>query len=564
MFKDMMTKYLRNALLGVLAAGMTASCSSGEDPIWDIAPVVISVKVLSPEGYSVLNENTASKISATYQGKTYVCHSRTRTYMPDFYGLAYTNDYLLFGELSGEETYHAEEIVIDWGDGSKRDTITFSHRLEWKHDKPTFKQEFRLNGKVTTDQMVIYKDLTANNLNEEDHTPRRWMPLSDSQKELASRINDFGFNLFRQMYAASNDPYGSCVASPLSVSYVLGMLATGARFDFGENDGTRAEILEAMGMKDSWQYDFIDPMNEFFKLLVEYTPLVDTSIDIQLANALFVRNSFTIYGGYPAFLAEYYKADYERLDFTSPTALERINGWCNQKTKGLIPSILDEIPEMAVAYFLNAIYFKGGWALPFEAEQTKQENFTHTDGSKQTLPLMHGIKATSYAQAEWFDAVQLPFAKGAYTMTILLPHQGASIDDMVNMLNKRLLDDLPWQKAQVTLTLPRFSVESDYKELHHQVEALGIHRMFTPKAEFSEISPDPELYISMMRQKARLKVDEEGCEAAAVTITEMVTTSVDPEPELPLVTFCADRPFAYLITEQSSGAVFFVGTYGGE
>ena len=162
-----------------------------------------------------------------------------------------------------------------------------------------------------------------------------------------------------------------------------------------------------------------------------------------------------------------------------------------------------------------------------------------------------------------FDAMRLPFGQGSYQMTFLLPTGTNTTDQVVQQLSTAMLAQLTWGIADVSLTLPRFSVVSDYKELPQQLEALGVHRAFIPRqALFTNMTPDEDLYVSNMRQKARLAVDEKGCEAAAVTIAEMETTAMPDEHER--VTFCANRPFVYLITEVSSGAVFFIGTYEGE
>ena len=566
-------KTIKTALLAVIScnllATLTASCSSDDaaltpedDLIWDIAPLVISVKVVSPEGYAVLNANTTSRITAYYQGNTFACIPLNRAYAPQSYGLTYMNDYLLFGELSGTDTYHGEQLILNWGDGSKQDTITFSHQMSWQDNTPTFKREFRLNGKVQNDQIVIYKDLSAFNQPGADTTPRRTIPLSPQQLQLVYRINNFGFNLFRHMYASLDSPTHSCVASPLSVSYTLGMIAAGARFDFQEENGTRAEILQALDMRDSWQYDFMDPMTQCFKLLIQYTPLVDTSIDIQLANALFTRKDFTIYGGYPAFLAQYYQADFESLDFSAPDALEHINGWAYQKSKGLIPIIINQINPQTVALLLNAIYFHGGWSYPFDAQHTQEDDFTTASGQTTKLAFMHNKILLPYTQTDAFQCVRLPFNKQAYQMYILLPRNNHSVADILPLLNQQLLTDLKWTTSEVTLSLPRFETNSDYDSLPDILQKMGIRRMFTPKAEFTEISPD-SIFVSMMRQKARLKVDEKGCEAAAVTIVDYGSTAELETPTWPQATFNADHPFIYLITEQSSGAVFFIGTFGG-
>ena len=141
-------------------------------------------------------------------------------------------------------------------------------------------------------------------------------------------------------------------------------------------------------------------------------------------------------------------------------------------------------------------------------------------------------------------------------MDFYLPAEGVSTTQLAQELD---FQNIPWMAADVTLTLPRFEVTSDHNRLNEFLQNLGIHRIFTSAAGFSELSPIEDLYISRIFQKARIIINEQGGEAAAVTGAEMTNES-NPEE----ITFTANRPFLYCIREVSSGAIFFLGTYCGD
>ncbi|MBQ9285933.1 MAG: hypothetical protein IJ209_06620 [Bacteroidaceae bacterium] len=152
--KKLISEFLACLLLG------TAFSACDNDMEWDIYPVVVRIQVVDEAGNSLLTDETASRITATFQGVTYTCREdlRTRTYMPDFYGLKLEGDHLLFGELDGEKNYNNEQIVIDCGDGSQPDVITLNHTCKWKlNGDPKISTSFKLNGKNVSGQIVIQK-----------------------------------------------------------------------------------------------------------------------------------------------------------------------------------------------------------------------------------------------------------------------------------------------------------------------------------------------------------------------------------------------------------------------
>lgn len=584
-----MKRHLHFLLLAVLVLGLTNACSSDDtnhDFITvDTAPLVISVQVLDLEGHSVLNDQTIQNISAIYKGKSYLCQPRqrlkenpdpaTRYYMPHFYGLTYMNDYLIFGELDGTKTYTDEQLILCFGT-EERDTITFSHHLEWDGTKQMSEmvysdpqsiklvESFRLNGQPVEGIISLRHALASNIVEDNDSTPRKMMPITQEQFPLISKVNTFGMNLFRQIVKEKQTE--SVVASPLSIAYLLGMLANGAP----EHSQTQNEILQSlMGITSGsgtnnngvstdncYALEPASSFNGLFQTLITWAPQVDSQVKLELADALFTRNDFPVYAGYVDLLARYYQADYAKLDFASPEALKYINDWASQKTHGLIPSILDEIPPSAVAYLFNALYFKAPWKVSFDKEYTFLQDFTLPNGSKRKLYLMHNYLETRAAETDTYTAVSLPFAKGAYSMDVILPAEGISTAQLTQDID---FQQIPWKKAEVIVTLPRFEVRSELCQLNDQLHRLGITRIFTQEAELTQLSPVEGIFVSRIFQKARIIINEEGGEAAAVSGAE-VTTSMDPDQ----VHFTANRPFLFCIREASSGAVFFLGTFCGE
>lgn len=305
--------------------------------------------------------------------------------------------------------------------------------------------------------------------------------------------------------------------------------------------------------------------DDFFRTIIEQSPTTDPGVDLTVADAFFVRNDFPIYPDYVDYLASYYQADYDQLDFDSPQAVDIINGWCNQKTHGLIPRIIDEITSEQMAFLLNAIHFRAPWTQEFSKEATKGEAFTKADGTQTTLPMMHQTNNFPYAETADYQAISMPFANGAYAMTFVLPKAGGSASLLLAQQNiyefNCLQDSLAKSVEHVDVTLPRFEASSDHNDLIKQLGALGVERIFTDQAELTNIS-SKSLFVSAMKQKARIKVNEEGCEAAAVTVATASTTAYEG-PKV-IKTFRADHPFLYFITEQSTGLIFFAGTYCGD
>lgn len=386
--------------------------------------------------------------------------------------------------------------------------------------------------------------------------------LTAEQKVFANDNNQFTLNFLKTVNEVDQSGK-SFIYSPLSITYVLGMVNDAATGD------TEKELEQTLGFHKGG----IKAVNDYCKKLIEGLPKVDNKVTLDIANAIFLNKDYALKQQFQQDMQDYYDAKAEALDFSSPQTLEHINGWCNDKTKGMIPKILDEVNPYMVSYLLNAIYFKADWASKFDPKNTKEETFTTEKGST-TLPMMHQNVLISYLKTNTYSAVILPYGNSLWNMTVMLPEEGATTDDIIKeVAQSSVLNNRGWcgtgsdvfQGYEVDLKLPRFETASDTDELGlvELMKKMGIKQAFDSDfAEIPNMCEDRNLYISMMRQKAKIKVNEEGSEAAAVTVGGMGVTSVGPV-EYPKATFHANRPFVYAISEASSGVILFVGKFTG-
>lgn len=388
--------------------------------------------------------------------------------------------------------------------------------------------------------------------------------LTQGQKQFANDNNGFTLNFLKTVNDVDKSGK-SFIFSPLSITYVLGMVNDAA---VGE---TERELEQTLGFREG----SIQAVNEYCKNLIDNLPKVDPKVTLNIANAIFVNKNFTLKEQFQQDMKTYYDAKAEALDFKAPETLDHINGWCKEKTNDMIPAILDEVDPMIVTYLLNAIYFKADWASKFDQKNTREETFS-TESSSTQLPMMHQNVLILYAKNDIFSSVSIPYGNGEWDMIVMLPEEGKTTDDIITNLATYGLSMYgfcstmgdQFRSHEVDLKLPRFETESDTNEIGNEgliglLRKMGINRAFNGQAEIPNMC-NAAVYIDMMRQKAKIKVNEEGSEAAAVTIAATTFSSLEGGPiEYPKATFHANRPFVYCIRENSSGVILFVGKFTG-
>jgi serpin B len=228
------------------------------------------------------------------------------------------------------------------------------------------------------------------------------------------------------------------------------------------------------------------------------------------------------------------------------------------KTNKKIPRLLEQISRDEVLFLINAIYFKGKWREAFESKNTREGPFQGGDGRDRNAPLMRQQKTLRYDETADYQAVDLLYGNGAFTMTVLLPKANRGPGELLARLDPAAWKSLTerFHQAEVNLTLPRFRLEYT-RRLNPDLKALGMELAFDPsRADFSRIADvRPErLYISRVDQKTFVEVNEEGTEAAAATGVGVSVTSARQVFQMKV-----DRPFVFAIRERLSGTVLFLG-----
>ena len=380
-------------------------------------------------------------------------------------------------------------------------------------------------------------------MGEEPANPRHDISLTDEERQLVQSNNDFAFNLFKKARGEE-----SSILSPLSITYALGMMNNGAA---GQ---TQQEINQVLGFGEAGA----DAINQFCRKLLTEAPTLDNTTAAEIANTIFV-NSGKDYHLQPGFVEKantFYDAEPTELNFFEREyAIDVINQWANDHTHGMIPEVLNEesFKETAASYLLNALYFKGAWTNKFDRENTKDEPFY----GGQTVPMMQQMKNFEYTENDLYQAIRLPYGNEAYRMTVFLPREDKSIEEVLSKMNGSNWE-FPFNGTRlVDLKLPRIKTGT-FLPLVDVMTELGMPSAFDfETAEFPYFG-NRGVFISNMFQKAAIDLDEEGTEAAAVTVIEATDTAI---PEW--YAFHADRPFFYTISEQSTGVIFFIGQYTG-
>jgi serpin B len=335
------------------------------------------------------------------------------------------------------------------------------------------------------------------------------------------------------------------------------------------NDGawgtTREELLQVLGFKDAKTR----ALNEYFQKQMK--PLgTEGSTKLLLANAMFVREGFEFKPSFVEDMKQYYDAKTETLDFNSPESIDYINDWCSQKTNGLIPEMVRQISPITIAMLFNAIYFCGKWKSPFEKEQTNYAAFTDETGNSHQVEMMvQGTSDVGYFEGNDYKALRMDYEQGDYCMTLLLPTSSKKVSDILSTLSDESFRALDTKYTKpdpiVVIHLPRFTVETPdetVENLEGVLRKVGITTIWNEKAELPNILKGANPMVSQVRQKAKIMVTEDGTEAAAITQAGMVGSDI-PGPR-PYPVFNADHPFVYIISNRTSGVIYFIGTYHGE
>ncbi|MDR1406625.1 MAG: serpin family protein [Tannerella sp.] len=371
-------------------------------------------------------------------------------------------------------------------------------------------------------------------------------PLQLVLTEKIETDNTFALDLFRTTCSFAKTA-GNVFISPLSVSMALNMTVNGAA---GQ---TRDEMLDALR---AGRYT-MDEINEYSRTLRKALVEVDPSTELSIANSIWYRQGLTVKAPFTDANRKNYDAEIRETNFASPDAVKQINAWCAQNTKNKIPKIVETVPDKAMMYLINAVYFKGIWKKKFKESDTHSEDFHLADGSTRKVDMMRQTAAFNYASDENAGYLELPYGNRAFNMIVILPHEEKTTGDVTAQLDSEHWSTVMQSLAgyEVNLRMPRFRTECEYKMHDGILPDMGMTVPFTDAADFSGIS-DLTLCISEVIHKTFVEVNEKGTEAAAATSVSMAPTAALP---MPVIDFTVDRPFLFAIREKSTGVILFMG-----
>jgi serpin B len=356
----------------------------------------------------------------------------------------------------------------------------------------------------------------------------------------------FAFGLFAKT-CGSGEPKNIFI-SPLSVSVALAMTYNGAA------GKTAAEMADVLGFRG---LDLME-LNASMCDLTTTLELADSAVQLTVANSLWTRQGYEFLPDFIERTETFYEAEVASLDFADPGAPAVINGWVNRSTRGLIDKIVDAIHPDARLYLINAIYFKGRWQVEFDPSFTHDRVFYLAGGAENSVPMMSRSGDFRYAEDGGVQVVRLPYGGGRLGMYVFLPQAADGLAGFLKELDDRAFTG--WMPKLASregdVTIPRFKIAYECG-LVPALQALGMREAFgASAADFSRMSRE-ELFISEVKHKAVVDVNEEGTEAAAVTSVEMRATSVEAPRDR--FTFVADRPFFFVIRDDATGSIVFMG-----
>jgi len=373
--------------------------------------------------------------------------------------------------------------------------------------------------------------------------------LAVGEREVIARSNSFALELLREVCQRETDP--NIFLSPLSASMALGMTLNGAA-------GATFDSMQAtLGFEGLTQESINKSYHDLTELLLE----LDPKVELGIANSVWTRLGESFQPSFLDAVRTWFGAEARELDFASPAALTTINGWAAKQTRGRIPQVLEQIDRNHIMFLLNAVYFKGEWTERFDVASTTSASFRLANGDAVQVPTMHGRLRAAVVGRPGVVIGELPYGGQAFVATIVMPEAEGSLKELVAQLNSATwaewMSALPagdFRKLEpVDVALPK--LELDYEEkLNDALTAMGMGNAFQPGADFSRMTASAA-WIDFVKQNTFLKLDEQGTEAAAVTVVAMIRSSVP-------AALVVDRPFLLAIRERLSGTILFLGAIG--
>ncbi|NCC50376.1 MAG: serpin family protein [Spartobacteria bacterium] len=360
--------------------------------------------------------------------------------------------------------------------------------------------------------------------------------------------NAFAFELYRELKSMD----GNLFFSPYSISSALAMTYAGAR------GSTAAEMARTL----HFTLGEVATHPAFAQLNARLEAIqAEGHVQLQAAHSLWPQKGYPFLPAYLALIEKYYGSTITPLDYVNETEQARItiNTWVEDRTQDKIKNLIAEgaLTPLTRMVLVNAIYFKGDWATPFNPEHTAALPFYLPGNTTAQANFMTLKQKFNYAESDDLQVIELPYVGDDLSMLVLLPKNRDGLPAVESALSGEQLDR--WtaglQRREVQVFLPKFKITWGTVSLNKALVALGMGGAFGPKADFTGMDKQNGIFISDVLHKAFVEVNEEGTEAAAATAVVMRMTAMPARP----VVFRADHPFLFLIQDTSSRNILFMG-----
>lgn len=359
--------------------------------------------------------------------------------------------------------------------------------------------------------------------------------------------NELGFNLLPEVEADHN---GNTFISPASLFMTLSMIYNGA-------DGvTKEEIAKALNAEGI----SVKALNKANVSLLAALKKETDDTQLHIANAIWLNKDFHFQEDFAQHNNDYFHAKTKEIDISDDQSPVKMNDWVSEKTNGKIKEIVDTpLNSDLVAMLINAIYFKGDWKSEFDKKETEDQPFHLEEGTTKDVALMKLTEDLAYLENEEFQAVSLPYGEGEVSMKVFLPKENSSLKDFKKTLTKQNWEvwNSEFRIQKGTVLLPKFQIEYE-ATLNETLQHLGMKSAFDKDADFGQmIQEDDPVWISQVKQKTFIDVNEEGTEASAATSVEMETTSASIDEPFHME---VNRPFFIAIVDEETEAILSMGS----
>lgn len=355
------------------------------------------------------------------------------------------------------------------------------------------------------------------------------------------------------MYQKVRDNEGNIFFSPYSISTAFAMTFAGAQC---ETQKQMAGVFH-FSLDPCQLHPSFSELQTHFQRLQENNPF-----RLNIANAIWIQEGYQLLQTFEELNQKYYQANMFNLNFRQDPDGSRlkINDWIEDKTKGKIQDLLPSgaVNTLTRLVLTNTIYFKAEWQNTFSPHSTKDQDFWITPEEKIKVQMMSQKERFGYWENDTLQILEMPYIRKDLSMVVFLPQKKDGLPDLESKLNTETLKIWISKliQQQVNVFFPKFTTTQNI-DLKKILNDLGMVDAFTENADFSGIEPKNELYITDALHKAFIDVDELGTEAAAATAVSVDVTSILPPKIIP--EFRADHPFIYLIKDNQTGSILFMG-----